>query len=359
MAGTIKSLEIFAVGTWSPSTGGTFTWTEADLDAMVENFNLLAGSNLVKPHLKLGHTDAQKWFGQKNGIPTLGWIEKIWRDGKKLLADVTDVPMAIIDLIRQGRYHNISAEIYPANAIEHNGKKLGAVLSAIALLGTEMPAVKDLAGLANALFATSFTSPVESVPNHFTRENPNMFTQEQVDALIDAAVTKAIAKATADHASAIESAKTELTVVTSRAETAEAKLAAQAADFAAKEINTMIDDAIKAGRILPKQKDMCVAFAQQISAAGPIKFGGTDKTPTQMFADFLGSLGKQVDLKENGSGKNNTGAETFETPAQEVDVKTREMIAADPTKKLQYADAFKLVLAQDPDLSQRYVMGSN
>lgn len=359
MAGTIKALEIFAAGMWSPSTGGTYTWTEADLDTMVENFNALAGTNIVKPHLKLGHTDGQKWFGQKNGVPTLGWIERVWRDGKKLMADVTDVPMMVIDLIRQGRYHNISAEIFPANVIEHNGKKLGAVLSAVALLGTEMPAVRDLAGLAAALFANSFTSVVETAPTNFTRENLNMFNQEQVDALIAAAVTKALATATSDHAAEIASQATELTVVTARAESAETKLATMAAEFAAKEVTVMIDDAIKAGKLLPKQREMTLSFMNQVSGSSVVKFGGVDKTPVQMFADLIGAMGKQVDLKENGSGKNTSNAETFETSAQEVDVKTREMVAGDPTRKLAYADAFRAVLAADPDLANRYVMGSN
>src|SRR5688572_19598529 len=109
MAGTIQRLEIFGAGTHNAVTGKV-TITENDLDNIVTAFDAFKGTNLVRPHLKLGHTDAQKWFGQKDGIPALGWIDKVWREGRNLLADIRDVPDALIDMFRQGRYHNVSAE---------------------------------------------------------------------------------------------------------------------------------------------------------------------------------------------------------------------------------------------------------
>src|SRR5690606_30682287 len=80
----------------------------------------------------------------------------------------------------------------PPGQVEHNGKKFGHVLYAVAVLGTEMPAVSDLAGLAAALYSQQF-STTALTPITFTQGNQSaMFTQEQVDALIDAAVKKAV-----------------------------------------------------------------------------------------------------------------------------------------------------------------------
>jgi hypothetical protein len=355
MPGVINRLEIFGAGTWTPSNGQKVTVTENDLDEMVASFHQLGGTNIVKPHLKLGHTDAQKWFGQKVGVPTLGWITRVWREGKKLFADIMDVPDALLEMIKQGRYHNVSAEVYGPGQIEHEGKKFGHVLSAVAILGTEMPAVKDLAGLASALYAHEFSSgPV--TPTTFTRGNgAAMFTQEQVDSLIAAAVTKAVSEATNVRSKEFSDLQAQVETLTKRAEGAEGKLTAQAADFAQKEAAAMVDGAIKAGKLLPKHRDMALAFATNMK--GTMNFGGAEKSASELFAEFIGSLGPQVDQKERGSGKENSrGPTSFATAGHEVDHLAKEAVAASGGK-VGYADAIKQVLDGNADLAARYAKG--
>lgn len=355
MAGKISRLEIFGAGTWNSANAGKVTVTESEIQDIVDNFAALKNTNIVKPHLKLGHTEAQKWFGQKNGIPTLGWIDNVWREGKKLLADISNVPDAILNLIRQGRYHNVSAEIYPPGVVEHGDKKLGHVLSAVAILGTEMPAVKDLDGLANALFANTFTAEIETKPINYSQDVKNMFTQEQVDALTSAAVDKAVKEAQSKFAADLSNSAAQVEVLTKRAESAEAKITALEAEFAAKEIDGLIETAIKEGRMLPAQKDVAKAF---MSSMGDkvVSFGGKEKTPVQLFSDFLGLMGKQVKFQEAGSGKTGAGSDTFSTPAQELDVKINEMLKSNPAMK--YEQAYTAVLAADPELKTRYAEGA-
>lgn len=358
MPGEIKRLEIFGAGTWQPASGGTITVTEGHLDEMVESFGALQGTNIVKPHLKLGHTEAQKWFGQKVGIPTLGWIDRVWREGKKLLADVKDVPDALLDMIKAGRYHNVSAEVFPPGVIESDGKKFGHVLSAVAILGTEMPAVKDLAGLAAALYANQFTASVEAQPTIYAKGTVHaMFTQEQVDSLIAAAVTKAVGEAKAEFSTQINGLTEQVTVLTRRAEGAEAKLTEQAAAFAQREAESLIDGAIKEGRLLPKQKGIALAFMTGVK--GPISFGGKEQTATQLFSEFLATFGKQVDTTERGDGREGSRSpNTFATAAQEVDHLVKTRMGADA--KLDYAAAMRLVI-NDPankDVADRYAQGA-
>lgn len=358
MAGEIKRLEIFAAGTWAPSNAGKMTVTEANLDEMVSHFQELQGSNVVKPHLKLGHTDAQKWFGQDVGIPTLGWVERVWREGNKLFADIANVPDALLDLIRQKRFHNVSVEVFTPGQVEFNGKKLGHVLSAIAILGTEMPAVKDLAGLAAALFATQFASPVAEKPVTFTSERNEtaMFTQEQVDSLIAAAVSRITAELTAKFQEIGAAQVTELAVVRARAESAEAAVAKQATDFAQAQAVATIEAAIKDGKLMPAQKDMAMAF--MTSMTGPIKFGGTEKPASVLFSEFIGGLGKQVDLKEKGKTADGAPAE-FATAAAEVDAAVQahmtKVTASGGTAD--YAVSFAAVKAANPTLMTRYAAG--
>jgi hypothetical protein len=356
MPGTIQRLEIFGAGTWTPASGQKVTVTEGHLDEMVANFYALNGTNIVKPHLKLGHTDAQKWFGQKVGIPTLGWISRIWREGAKLFADIDSVPEALLDLFRQGRYHNVSSEVFSPGQIEHDGKKFGHVLSAVAILGTEMPAVKDLAGLAAALYGQQFSSETKQEPVIFNQANGvAMFTQEQVDTLIAAAVNKANEAIRAEFATRISDLGAQVTTLTARAEAAEGKLNTQAAEFAQREAVNLVDQAIKDGKLLPKQKDLALAFMSGMK--GTVNFGGAEKTPAQLFADFIGLAGKQVDTTERGSGKEGSrDVRQFATAGHEVDAKVNEAISASGGK-LGYAEAMKKVLDGDADLASRYIKG--
>lgn len=355
MAGRIQNLEIFAAGTWKPGSGGKITITEADLDEMVQSFAELQGSNLVKPHLKLGHQESQKWFGQKTGVPSLGWVERVWRQGSKLFADIGSVPEALLDMIKNGRYHNVSVEVFPKGAIKLGDKAMGQVLSAVALLGTEMPAVKSLAGLADALFSTemqpaafgdgitpiTFSSPTER----------GMFTQEQVDSLIAAEVAKTKAAVTAEFSAKVEGLEAQIPVLTARAEGAEKQVTELVDKAAFSDAEKLVDDAIKAGKLLPKQKEMAMAFATQKT---PIKFGGAEKSQATLFSEFIGELKPQVDVKERGAS-DGKDKEQFSTAAAEVDSKVQEYIAKNGgASKVNYADAMAVIFTADPELKTRY-----
>jgi hypothetical protein len=341
MSGSLDSLEILSAGTHSASTGKIVV-AESDLDQIVEAFNALKESNIVKPHLKLGHTDSQKWFGQRDGIPSLGWITDVWKVGTKLLANVTSVPDALIDLIKQGRYHNVSAEVIWGRNVEHDGKSFSRVLTAVSLLGIEMPAVKDLAGLASALFTDKVPDSGETIE---LIEEPIMpepkdkmgFSQEQVDSLIAAAVLKATDKVKAAFA-----------VLTTRAEASEAEVGTLKLAAVTKESEDLVAQAIKDGKLLPKQKDIALSMLQV--QGDKVKFGESELTPKEVFAKFLEAQGKVVDLSEQGSGDHKQTE--FANPAQEVDYKVGEALKANT--KLTYREAFDQVITADADLAQRY-----
>ena len=350
---SISNLEIFGAGQHNAATGKV-TVTEADLDEMVNAFNELNGSNLVKPHLKLGHTEAQKWFGQKDGIPALGWIEKVWRVGNKLMANIADVPSALIDLIRQGRYHNVSAEVYWDAGLELNGKKFSRVLSAVSLLGVEMPAVKDLAGLAAALFKTGPIHQFSGAePQELIQQERDMFNQEQVDSLIEAAVKRATDELTAKFTDQLTDLNSQLEVVTRAKDGLVNDLETVRAESAQKEATILVDTAIKDGKLLPKQRDF--ALAALSSKDTKIKFGKDEKSMAVMFKEFLEAAGKVVETNEQGSGK--TKKVDFANAADEVDHKAKEFMAADG--KMKYSDAFNKVLDSDADLKARYISMSN
>jgi hypothetical protein len=126
---TIHGVEIFAAGVHN---GDSFT--ERDLDDLVASYEDLD----YKPAVKLGHTDSP-------GAMAYGWVGRVYRRGRKLLADLYDVPAEVFAAIKQRRYDRVSAEIY--FNLKRGGQVFRRALKAVALLGAEIPAVAGLAPL--------------------------------------------------------------------------------------------------------------------------------------------------------------------------------------------------------------------
>ena len=369
MPSFLKDLEIFATGKHSAKTGDV-TVKDEDLDKIVDAFNSLQGTNIVRPHLKLGHTDAQNWFGQEDGIPSLGWITKVWRKGNKLLADIDSVPDALMDMIKSRRFHNVSIEVLWDSGVEHNGRTFDRVLTAVALLGIEMPAVKDLAGLASALFQTGpmhqFAGAADAIAIEATTDKGDdpvpepkgkdpvtaIYTQEQYDNLVEAAVAKAVKDSEVKFAETTEGSKKELEVMTERATQAEGEITKVRAEATTVQATTLVDQAIKDGKMLPKQREFALAA---LTATGvKVKFGteGKEKSMPELFKDFLDASGKVVDTSEHGDGKTKTVE--YSTAAEEVDGKTKIFMTEKQGDKPDYAVAMDAVLAADGDLKARY-----
>lgn len=136
---SIKGVEIFAAGKWNGDD-----YTEKDLEHIEASFN--DTKSLLKPYLKLGHGDAQKLLAEDE-LPAAGFISKVYRNGKKLLADFTHVPAKIYELIKNGAYNRVSSELF---VNFKSGEKVHPyALKAVALLGGATPAVHTLADILN------------------------------------------------------------------------------------------------------------------------------------------------------------------------------------------------------------------
>ena len=131
----IPGVEVFEVGTWNGDT-----YTGADLDEMVSAFKELG--SLLKPPVKLGHGSQE--LLERSGYPSAGWIKNLYRRGKKLFADLTDVPAKVAELIKNKAYRTRSAEIYWGFQEPSTKKTFPKVFKALALLGEEIPAVSTI-----------------------------------------------------------------------------------------------------------------------------------------------------------------------------------------------------------------------
>ncbi len=130
-------IPIFATGRW-----GGVPITEDSLTTMVESFHKLKG--IINPPVKLGHAEDQT-FLKNSQLPAAGWISDIKKVGNQILARVTNVPDIIADLIKKKLYAHVSAEVLPSYS--YNGQEFGWVLYALAFLGVECPAVRNLGDL--------------------------------------------------------------------------------------------------------------------------------------------------------------------------------------------------------------------
>jgi hypothetical protein len=179
-----------------------------------------------------------------------------------------------------------------------------------------------------------------------------ILTQEQHDSLCEAAVDKAVKAAKAEFAQDGQ----RLTAERDEAREALKVNKQEFNDFRTKaaqaEAESTIDAAIKAGKLLPKQKPSAVAFL--MAQTGTIKYGDEEKSAAALFAEFIEMSPPKVDIGEQGSGSVDDGesGDFAGDPGGEVNSRAIKLTEAD--SKLSYADARKRVLAADPKLADAY-----
>jgi len=132
---TIKGVEIFKTGVHNGDT-----YKVDDLRSMIAAADKVG----FLPPLKLGHMDDAdtKKLLKKEGMAAFGWVKNLRVEGQKLLADFTDVPRRLGELIKKGAYKRVSAEIYWN--YKRGASTFPRALKAVALLGAEIPAITDL-----------------------------------------------------------------------------------------------------------------------------------------------------------------------------------------------------------------------
>jgi hypothetical protein len=175
---------------------------------------------------------------------------------------------------------------------------------------------------------------------------PATYSKEQLDEIVAAAVAKASEELKVEFDAKVTELEGEVAAAKEAKDTAEDALRTFEDELRTKEAEMLIDAAVKEGKLLPKQKDMAMAFAM---ASAPVKFGDTEQSLSSVFKEFVDSLPVQVDFDEQGASESNK--KITASAAEEVDLRARKF--ADE-KKVSYMEARQQVLAEDGDLKQRY-----
>jgi hypothetical protein len=330
----LRGVEIFSSGTWNGDV-----YNERDLDAMVSAFHSLG----IKPPLKLGHDEAQKWFGQKDGAPALGWVANLRRFGKKLVADLVDVPDALHGMITSKRYRTKSAEVY-WDYKDGEGRIWPRVLRAVALLGADLPAVSNLQDLQMALMADG----TRDIRAYGSESNVRIYYeggQNMEEKHYQEKITSLEAQLESERSSRAE--------WETRAIRAESTLGNRDEEFALKQFRETVLPALKKdGKVLPAEEEsLLITF----SALGPAsrKYGDKDVNPRELFVKSLQERKAQVKFGEGAEGGEEDGGD--KPPAIEVDSRIRKFIEEGKAKN--YGEGKDLVKLRCPDLWARYIRG--
>ena len=337
--------EIFASGAWNG-----MVFTDEDLNDIAANFNKFA--EVLKVPLKFGHNDEQP---MTDGKPALGWVSKVWKDGTKLMAEFSDVPSKVTDAIKKKLYRKVSVEL--DGDVNYKGQDHKWVLSGVALLGADIPAVSVLADLDHymmrrAAFSAGHRAVFSAIAGslNFQKEDDMEKLNELTNQLAD-----------------LSSKLAALTIEASTLKTANAGLESQVAEFkrekdareteakkvslAAKrsQIDGLFNDAIKGAIITPAQK---AAFSKVLRTEDD---AALDALAIDDVKSLIGSNVKSSFARSTGFGQgSDTHADDESKSAAEVVVeKVNELITSG--KAGSFAVAQQMVFQADPALARRYI----
>lgn len=241
-----KRIEIFAVGKWNG-----LEFTLADLNGIVSAFNKLGDNHKVP--LKFGHNKQQS---MTDGQPSIGWVKSLTVEGGKIIADVTDIPDVVMAAIDKKLYRNVSVEL--DIDVKYKDQHFPIVLSGIALLGADLPAVNTLKDLTHyigqdAAFSVGRQAVFTAIAGN--KKEINMDLSEitsQLAALTAKVETLSSEKATL--AAANKDLADKVTQFTASAATAEATAKKAKTDAKRADITAIFEEGIKAELITPAQR---------------------------------------------------------------------------------------------------------
>jgi hypothetical protein len=309
----IQAVEIFEAGEWNGDK-----YSETDLDGLVNAFN--ETKEITKPYLKLGHGSKQKLLAEDE-LPAAGYISRIYREGKKILADFVSIPQKIYELIKNRAYSKVSSEIFVN--FKSNGKTYPYALKAVALLGGATPAVHSLKEILN-LYSLEHTDPtsfeVESTRSYeFDHEiNKNnggadMATLEEV--MRQNAKLEAEMKSFQDENAALEkdlklseenlkSAQSQIKEFKDKSEKLESEIQNQKKESFEKEIDAEIKELTEKGKIVPAQAPFLTALLKNARMDGETKeFTIGEKKFSDVKSLVRGFIDAHVDIDAEGESK--------------------------------------------------------
>ena len=274
-------IEIFRAGRHIDDAGVAHHFSDADVDGMAASYN----PALREAPLTVGHP--------ADNLPAYGWVKSVARNAAGVLAITPhNVEPQFAEMVAARRFPKRSASFYPPQA-PNNPTPGKWYLRHVAFLGAQPPAIAGLKDIkfsaGDADGAVNFSESVTTTET-VTQESDDMSKelQDKLDkATADLQAEKAArATAEANAATATQAATDAKAQATSFAEKARTDRKAGFVSFA--------EAQVKAGTLLPKDKDMAVATLDALADAAPVQFsegsGSAAVTRTVSHAQWLQDL---------------------------------------------------------------------
>jgi hypothetical protein len=116
-----KIFEVFRAGQHKDSAGVDHSYTEQDLDTIVSSYDPAKHNAPVV----IGHP--------KTDAPAYGWVDRVFRKGKSLFAEIETGSDEFVEWLKKGLYKQRSIALYDDGSLRHIG-----------FLGAQPPAIKGL-----------------------------------------------------------------------------------------------------------------------------------------------------------------------------------------------------------------------
>lgn len=358
----MKWIEIFKTGTHTDSKGATRTWSEADLNGIVGNFDAEQSAPAVIGHPK---TDDPAW----------GWVDKLRVEGGKLLASFRDLVPEFVESVRAGRYRKVSVALFP----EHDGTF---ALRHVGFLGATPPAVQ---GLAPANFqqgendlvvefalepreANTLIRVLRGIREWFIEER-GIETANQIipdweieqlqpreePAFNQPTEGEDMSKEQIEQAvnTAVEAAKGDLSKEFSEKEKSyQEQIEALQRDGRRRDMAAFAEEQVRAGKLAPKALQLgVVEFMLRLDQAVEVQFSegdGGKLTPLGWFQEFIRAMPEAKLFGALGGQENDPGT----VDASEQEKAIQEVIAAEKEagREISYAEATKRAASSKPEV---------
>ena len=318
----LEGVEIFSTGTWNGDKYST-----KDLNAMVDNFDETG----FQPPLKLGHNEEQPEM--LDGAPALGYVDKIYTEGSKLLANFVNLPKKVYEAIKRGNYKRVSSEIYWN--YKSNGKSLDRVLKAVALLGSEIPAVTNL----------------ESISGLYKKNADFKFYLEKEKEIMETVITNEVS------VKEFKALQEEIAKLKEEKAITEEELNVRKSQQRAEKISTFVSHQKEVGRILPSFETQLRALLETTNDNKVYSYTLDEKTielsQFELVESIIESLPKLVEFAEiSESGEFVVDRLPYTNAGDEVDRRAKLYIKHGKASK--YSEALDLVLKDDETLKSEY-----
>lgn len=310
----LKGIEILAVGEWPASE--RLTMTEAELDGIVSSFDTLNLAGRVP--LKLGHEGPDARDDPATQY-AMGWVQSVYRKGRTLLADF-DVPMKVYNALKEKMLKFVSVELL--KNVQSGNRQIPYVLDAVALLGSDQPAVGVLKEMQASIAARR--TPMRAggrltlTAGNRTdiKEVKKGMTDDEIKALVTASV-----KPLQDQ---LKVATDALTAANTAREAAEKETKAQAVKFKRDQINSRFNSAIEAKTLEPAKRESFVKLTKYDKDDASVM--SLELSEVDAFIKENSKAPPKVKATQDG-GTANDGEEGLK-PAEIISLRVKKVLAA-------------------------------